>query len=107
MELGNICASLRHSLLGALLVTAQIAMTLAIVSNTLSLAAGHVKRLYQPSGLAEEQIFTLTNIDLREADNIHPRIERDLEIVRSTPGVVDATAMDTIPFMMMGRRAWI
>lgn len=97
MELRNILASLRHSMLGAALVALQIATTLTIVSNTVFLANGHLQRLLEPTGLAEEQIFSLSTRWMGDFASSTQLLERDIGILLATPGVIDVTAMSGIP----------
>ena len=106
MEIANILASLRRSKLGAILVAAQVAVTLAIVSNAVFIAGRHLERMSHPSGLPESEIFSFRNQWIGTPQNIDDLIRVDLETMRSTPGVVDALRTDFVPLSGPGE-SWL
>ena len=103
MELENIAASLRRNKLSATLVIVQIALAMAIVSNAVFVIILRDQQARQPSGLDEQNIFTITNWLVRPATDkdgdFVNRVIRDLEVLRTTPDVIDAYNTGTIPLM--------
>ena len=103
MNIRPILASLRHNRLGALLILLQIALTLAIVSNALSIIVQNVQRMQRPSGIDEAHIVVVNNVWFGEPDDLKARTQNDLAALRGLPGVVDAFATRSIP---LGGSGW-
>jgi putative ABC transport system permease protein len=102
MEIIPIVATLRRNKLGAMLIALQIALTLAIVCNTLSVIEQHVHQIRRPSGIDEPNIFTMQNQWVGEPQDLQARIESDLAALRSLPGVVGAAATNGYPLKGVG-----
>jgi putative ABC transport system permease protein len=92
-----ILRTLRRNKLGAGLIALQIAVTLAIISNCLSMIQQRVQWMDRPSGIDEANIFELTNIWLSNPPDLKARIEADLAALRSVPGVIDVEATNSSP----------
>ncbi len=90
MEILLISTSLRRNKVGAVLIALQIALTVAIVCNTLSIVKQYVDQIARPSGIDEPNIFTLYNQWLGEPPDLEARVQGDLAALRSLPGVVGA-----------------
>src|ERR1700760_1719995 len=88
MELIPILAALRRNKVGAILVALQIALTLAVVANALSIIQHHIADMRRPSGVDESNVFTLQNHWVGTPENLRASIEADLSAIRSMPGVV-------------------
>jgi putative ABC transport system permease protein len=97
MEIIPILASLRRNKVGAILVALQIALTLAIVANAMSIIQHHISDMSRPSGIDEANIFTLQNHWVGQLENPRASIEADLAALRSLPGVVDAEGTNSYP----------
>jgi putative ABC transport system permease protein len=97
MEIVPILSALRRNKVGAILVTLQIALTLAVIANGMSIIQGHLAAMGRPSGLDEANIFTLQNHWVGEPENLRASIDADLVALRGTPGVVDAEATNSYP----------
>jgi putative ABC transport system permease protein len=97
MEIGPILRALKRNKVGAILVALQIALTLAVVANGMSIIQGHLAAMGRPSGIDEANIFTLQNHWVGEPENLRASIEADLAALRNTPGVVDAEATNSYP----------
>jgi putative ABC transport system permease protein len=99
MDILPILRSLRHNRIGALLIALQIALTLAIVANSIFLIQSYLRLIHTPSGLDEANIFSMTNEWAGDVDkdNVEPRITADLVALRSVPGVIDAEATGGFP----------
>jgi putative ABC transport system permease protein len=106
MELTNILASLRRSKLGAALVALQVALTVAIVSIAVHIGAQSLQRLRQPTGVDERNLFSMSNQWTGLQENLLARVQADLQLIRSTPDVVSATATRFLPLMMESTEAY-
>lgn len=99
MEIVPILSALRRNKVGAVLVTLQIALTLAVVSNALSIIQHDMAAMHRPSGLDEANIVTLQNHWVGQPENLRGNIDADLAALRSMPGVVDAEATNSYPLL--------
>jgi putative ABC transport system permease protein len=97
MEILAIVSSLRRSKMAALLISLQVAVTLAVVSNALFIAFQQIGHMSRPSGVDEENIVSFTNVWTGEPTDIKARLQGDLAALRSLPGVQDAYATDSLP----------
>ncbi len=97
MEVRPILSALRRNKVGAILVALQIALTLAVVANALSVIQRHWTDMRRPSGLDEANVFSIANQWLGHTDDVNARIETDLVALRSLPGVIDAEGTNSFP----------
>jgi putative ABC transport system permease protein len=97
MEIVPILAALRRNKVGAILVTLQIALTLAVVANAMAIIQDHIAVMRRPSGMDEANIFTLQNHWVGDPPDLRASIEADLVALRNIPGVVDAEATNSYP----------
>src|SRR5690348_9388127 len=102
MEVVPILMGLRRNKLSAALLCLQIALTVGIVCNALSMIQQKLQRMGRPSGLDEANIITLTNRWTGGPDDLGPRILTDLAALRSLPGVIDAAASNSFPLRGYG-----
>jgi putative ABC transport system permease protein len=102
MEILPILRALRRNKVGAVLIGLQIALTLAIVCNCLSIIQAYRAQMARPSGVDEANIFTMNSDWIGEPDDLKADIVADLAALRSLPGVVDADATDGFPLAGLG-----
>ncbi len=102
MEIIPIISALRRNKGGALLIAAQIALTVAVVCNSLSVIRQQLAQMERPSGLDEDNIFTMTNRWVGYPTDVAARTQADLAALRALPGVVDAQAMNSFPLRGYG-----
>src|ERR1700722_10666886 len=102
MDILPMLRALRRNKLGATLIGLQIALTLAIVSNSLFIIRQYVEHMRVPTGIDEANTFTFSNAWVVAQDDSEPRIKADLAALRALPGVIDAQAMDTYPLSGYG-----
>lgn len=98
-----ILRSLRRNRIGAVLIALQIALTLAILCNSLSIIQQHLRHMARPSGIDEANIWMLRNQWIGEPEDLKSRVLADLAALRSVPGVVDAEATNSFP---LGGSGW-
>jgi putative ABC transport system permease protein len=82
---------------GAVLIAVQIAVTLAILSNAVTLIAERLSWSSQSTGIDEDNVFFAyaENVDVRL--NLRTEQAADLAALRAMPGVVDAYATNSFP----------
>jgi len=99
MDIKPIISALQRHKAGTILIVLQIALTLAIVCNALSIIRSNIARMARPTGLVEENLLTVMNSWVGSTDGnvLTPLIRTDLETLRSLPGVEDATVMNSFP----------
>lgn len=97
MEALLILSALRRNKTGAILIALQIALTLAIVSNSLYVAQQQVGRMQRPTGIDEANIFSFRNVWTGTPRDLESRLRTDLAAMRATPGVLDAFSTEALP----------
>lgn len=97
MEIVPILSALRRNRVGATLIALQIALSLAIVCNSFAVIGDHMGRMRRPTGLDEQNVFTMVNKWSGRPEDLSVRIQDDMRALRSLPGVVDATPANSFP----------
>ncbi len=97
MEIGPIWRALMRNKAGAILIALQIAVTMAIMVNAISIMQERARLMARPSGIDEANIFYLSSVGFAPDFNERVTIEEDLAAIRATPGVVDAIQSNSVP----------
>jgi putative ABC transport system permease protein len=97
MEIGPIWRAMMRNKTGAILIALQIAVTMAIMVNAVSIMQEKNRMLSRPSGIDENNIFTLASVGFAEDFNERATVEEDLAAIRAMPGVVNAIQSISIP----------
>lgn len=97
MNIGPIWRALMRNKTGAILIALQIAVTMAIMVNAVSIMQERGRMMARPSGVDENNIFTIASIGFAENFNERAAIEEDLTALRAMPGVVNAIQSNSIP----------
>lgn len=84
-------APLRRNPMGALLVVAQIAITLAVLCNTVSIVAHAIAQIDRPAGFDTRDTFVMAVAGLSQEFNVASAQRGDLGYLRGLPGVAAAT----------------
>ncbi len=99
--MGPIFRSLLRNRVRTGLVVAEIAVTLAIVLNCLSVLLDQRRELTRPTGIDEANLVAVEMLPwdaaYRDEDTRRSIMRADLEAVRALPGVVDASAVSPFP----------
>src|SRR5689334_3742271 len=104
MEIRPILSALLRSKTGAVLVAAQVALTLAIVSNAAFVVHNRIAASERPTGVANEHdLFELAYVASRKIEDRAGVVHKDLETLRALPGVVSATTINQVP---LGQSGW-
>ena len=102
MEIGPIWRAMMRNKTGAILIALQIAVTMAIMVNAISIMQEKSRMMSRPSGLDEHNIFTIVSQGFAENFNERVTIEEDLAALRAMPGVVNATQSNSVPLSGSG-----
>src|SRR6476661_6441031 len=102
MEIRPILSSLLRSKTGAVLIAAQIALTLAIIANALYIVKDRVDRANRPAGIDEANTFYLFFAGSSRPPDAEAMQQRDVETLRALPGVVDAAWVNQFPMTRSG-----
>jgi putative ABC transport system permease protein len=102
MEIGPVLRALTHRKIGVVLIVLQIALSVAILANSLSIVQQRQGLMRRPSGLDEANTFSMTNQFTGSMADLSARIRGDLAALRALPGVVDAAAVQSFPLRGYG-----
>ncbi len=102
MEIRPILSSLLRSKTGAILIAAQIALTLAIIANALYIVKDRTDRAARPSGLDESNTFFMLFVGAGEPGDAEATQRRDVETLRAIPGVKGAAWVNQFPMTQSG-----
>ena len=97
MEIGPIWRAMLRNKTGAILIALQIAVTMAIMVNAVSIMQERSRMMARPSGVDEHNIFSISSIGFAENFNERAAIEEDLAALRAMPGVVNAIQSNSVP----------
>jgi putative ABC transport system permease protein len=82
---------------GAVLIAAQIAITLTILSNAVTLIAERLSWSSQSTGIDEDNLFFVYAENAEANSNLGAELASDLGALREMPGVIDAYATNSFP----------
>ncbi|MEL7537813.1 MAG: FtsX-like permease family protein [Pseudomonadota bacterium] len=102
MEIRPILSAMWRNRTGSVLIALQIALTLAIVVNSMFLAVERSQFIGRPSGIDEKNIVTIASNGFGADYNHDATLEEDLRLLRALPGVVAATVSGHTPLSGSG-----
>jgi len=102
MGFGPLISSLMRSKTGPMLVAIQIAVTLAIVINSLFIIVQRVEKINRDPGMDVANVIVTYVRGYGESFDVASSITNDLQLIRSIPGVVAATVSNQIPLSGSG-----
>ncbi len=97
LDIMPIMKSLWRNKTGPLLIILQLSLTIAVVSTALFVVSERIAKIERPSGLVEKELFKLWVRQNSPDSDMEQIVERDMEIIRATPGVIEATPISSIP----------
>jgi putative ABC transport system permease protein len=98
MHIHPILAALWRNRTGAVLVSIQIAIALAVLVNATYVVKQRVDKINRPSGVDVENIIAVESQGFSTSYDHEATLRADLEYLRSVPGVVAATPVSSFPF---------
>src|SRR5690606_19739200 len=103
LDIMPIIKSLWRNKTGPLLIILQLSLTIAVISNALFVVNERIEMIERPSGIAESDIFKIWVRPILPEGDIQAIAEKDMEIIRATPGVINATPISSIPLSVSGQ----
>ena len=99
IQIRPILTALRRHKAGTVLITLQIALTLAIVCNALFIIHARLASLSEVSGVDESSVFVIKNQWATEwpTEQVNAQVQADLLALRQLPAVRDATPSNGYP----------
>lgn len=102
MQIRPILSALSRNKTGAILIALQIALTMTIIVNAVSMIQQRQSLMDRPSGIDEQNTFILSYTGFAEDYNEQVQTVTDLEYISSLPGVVAATQTNSAPLTQGG-----
>jgi len=103
MDFLPILSTLRRHRTAAGLIILEIALTCAIVCNTMFLIGDRLSRIGRPSGVAEDEVLRVELGGIGMTSNEASVTAQDLVALRAIPGVTAAAAANMVPY---GNSSW-
>jgi putative ABC transport system permease protein len=97
MELRPILSAMLRNKTGAILVGLQIALTLAVVANAVFIIMQRVEKIGRPPGIDSDNLIFVQSYGFGPNYDQRDTIERDLQILRTLPGVVSVSPINGVP----------
>lgn len=97
MDIKPIYSALMRNKSGLALIVLQVAITLAVVCNSLFIILQRAERVGRPSGMDEANTFVISSLGFTLNFDLAGTMRADLDAIRSLPGVVAATTINTVP----------
>ncbi len=102
MEFRPILSAMWRNKTGSVLIALQIALTLAIVVNSMFMAQNRLAHINRPSGMDIDNIVTAQSMGFGNDFDPDRTITRDLEVLRALPGVVAVASASALPLSNSG-----
>lgn len=102
MEIRPILSALMRSKVALVLIGLQIALTLAIVSNSLFIINQRIENMGRPSGMNEADTFMISSLGFGANYDVKNAFAEDLAMLRGLPGVANAAPILTVPMSNSG-----
>lgn len=102
MGLGPLISSLMRSKTGPALVALQVAVTLAIVINSLFIVVQRIEKMNRDPGMDVDNVIVTYVRGFGDDFDVATSITNDLDMIRSIPGVIAATVSNQIPLSGSG-----
>ena len=102
MELRPILSAMLRNKTGAILVGLQIALTLAVVANSVAIITTRVEKIGRPPGIDSDNLIFVQSYGFGPNYVQRSTIDDDLRLLRSLPGVISAAPISQIPLSQGG-----
>lgn len=97
MELRPIYSALMRNKAGLALIVLQVAITLAVICNSLFIVVERSERVGRASGMDEANTFSIDSLGFAEGFDLRDSVAADLALLRAMPGVVGAISTNSLP----------
>lgn len=102
MEIRPILSSLKRNPVAAVLIAAQIALTLAILANVLFIVTERIRAMSIASGVDEANVFLVGNQNIGTAREPAIANEEDINAIMAIPGVLAVSPGYSFPMVRSG-----
>ncbi len=104
MDIGPIWRAMLRNKSGFILIGLQIAVTLMIMVNAVGIIQESAGKIERESGMDEANTFAFASVLFTdyERDQRKALIDEDLDLIRNTPGVLNAVASNSFPLRQGG-----
>jgi len=102
MEIGPIWRALLRNKSSYILIALQIAVTMALMVNAISIVQERTRLMGRPSGIDEDNIFQLYSTAYDSDLAFQTMVAEDLDAIRNFPGVVNAVLTNSVPLRQGG-----
>lgn len=104
MDIGPIWRAMLRNKSGFVLIALQIAVTLTIMVNAFGIIQERVGKIGRDSGMDEPNTFAFASVLFMDYEREQRKalIDEDLDLIRNTPGVVNAVASNSFPLRQGG-----
>ena len=104
MEIGPIWRAMMRNKAGFVLIALQISVTLTILTNAVGIIQDSANKVSQDSGIDEANTFAFSSVLFAdyEREQRMTLLDEDLDLIRNTPGVIDAIASNSYPLRQGG-----
>lgn len=102
MEIRPILSALLRSKTGALLIAAQVALTLAILGNAIYIVQDRLAIAARPTGADEDNTFFIRLYGFRGGVDVPAMLDADLAMIRAMPGVRAVATANMAPLTQSG-----
>ena len=90
-------SSLLRSRTGAILVALQLTIALAVMVNAAWIVSQRIVDIEQPTGIDDRNMFVVAIAGLTSRFDLSSAVPQDLDYLRGLPGVIAATATESVP----------
>jgi len=97
LEIGPILRALMRNKVGAILIAIQIAFTMTIVVNAISIIQERERLMARESGLDDANTFFISSSGFTDDFNEKVTVQEDLANIRDLPGVINAVQINAVP----------
>ena len=102
LNFGPIVSSIKRNKTGAIMVAVQIAVTLAIVINSLYIIVLRVEKISRNTGIDVDNVIVIYVRGFGEYFDVIDSINNDITLIKSLPGVVAAAVSNQVPLSGSG-----
>lgn len=102
MELRPIVSALMRNKSGLVLIVVQVAITLAVLCNSLFIVMERSERVGRESGMNETDTFTIDSLGFAAGYDVRDSQRADLANLAAMPGILSVTTTNTTPLSNSG-----
>lgn len=102
LDIRPVLSSLLRNRTGAVLVSFQIAIALAVLVNALYVVQQRVEKINRPTHIDDQNMFGIGVAEFSDRFNFNAATREDLAYLRGLPGVISASITNTIPLGLSG-----